>query len=83
MRIGWVKKHHMNESALISLTVPCGNVLKHGESSRAPILTVAPPSPTTTYSFLEAAGAEETCGEGTKEERQKRKGKEREGGGKT
>lgn len=37
------------------LTVPCCSVFNTGESSLAAILTVAPPSPTTTYLFLEAA----------------------------
>ena len=47
--------HHQAHQHFIALTVPCGNVLKTGESSRALILTVAPPNPTTTYLFLEAA----------------------------
>ena len=38
------------------LTDPWGKVFNTGESSFAPILTVAPPSPTTTYLFLETAG---------------------------
>lgn len=45
----------LSRSACTALTIPCGNVFKTGESSRALILTVAPPNPTTTYLFLEAA----------------------------
>jgi len=39
------------------LTVPWGNTLTIGESSRADILTVAPPSPVTLHLFLEAEAA--------------------------
>lgn len=74
MRVKWTQEH-MSKSTSIALTVPCGNVLKTGESSRAPILTVAPPRPTTTYLFLEAEGAERAYArEGTKVERQTRVG---------
>ena len=56
----------MNKSAFIALTVPWGNVVTTGESNPAAILTVAPPSPTTMYWFLEAAGAGGTCRRGCK-----------------
>lgn len=46
------------------LTVPWGNVFNTGESSFAPILTVAPPSPTTTYLFLETVGGSSSSSKG-------------------